>query len=101
MKTLNISLNLGSVSGIFKKHISILLWLFLVVVILLEATIVKGALDMILRVRNTPPNVQTSTVRVNIPQYDAIEKLLEQNVSYEPSVTTNSSPFGQTPRGDN
>jgi len=101
MKNININLNFGSLTGFFKRHTSILLWLFLALIVLLEVTIVKGATDMVLRVRNTPPNVQTPIVRVNITQYDAIEKLLEQNNSFEPSVTTNDNPFGVTPRVEN
>ena len=94
----NININLGLLTRIFKQHTSVLLWVFLLIVILLEFTVVKGAVDMVRRVRNTAPNVQTQIVRVNISQYNAIEKLLEENLSFDPSVTTNDSPFGTPPR---
>jgi hypothetical protein len=94
----NISLNLGSLQTIFKQHISILLWVFLGIVVLLEVIVIKGAIGTVLSVRNTPPVVQTSIVRVNMPMYDSVEKLLENNLSFDPSVTTNDSPFGLAPR---
>ncbi len=97
----NINLDLGFLKKFFKQHISILLWLFLGIVVLLEAFVVKGAVDMVRKVRNTPPNVQTPIVRVNISQYDNIENLLQENTAFEPSATTNDDPFGLAPRGEN
>ncbi|MDQ3018355.1 MAG: hypothetical protein M3Q64_00570 [bacterium] len=95
---MKLSFNLKVITSFFQKNTAVLLWAFLVIVLLLEFFIIKGAIDMVLRVHNIPEGFQTQIVRVNLQQYEAIEKQLQKDTGFEPAPVTQASPFGLPPR---
>ena len=89
-----IDIDLKSIAAQARKNIPVVLWVFLLLVVLLEAWVIKGAIDMVLYARNSESLVQGQIVRVNFEQYDLIEKRLENNRVFTASEPTQGSPFG-------
>ncbi len=94
---MNININISSIPSFAKKHFSILLGLSIIVIILFEAFVVKRSADFVLRVKNQVPNVQTRIVRVNLPMYAQVEKVIEDSRQFEASNIPAINPFGLAP----
>jgi hypothetical protein len=76
------------------KHISALLWSFLLVVLLLEGWAIQRSVVIILRSRDIVSTFENKTTRVNFGLYDGILKRWQENAKYEPEPLVGGNPFG-------
>jgi hypothetical protein len=91
---LNTSLNLRPLLGKLRANVTIVFWILLIALILLEAWVLKKSYD---KVRVAKEEVQISVsrqVRINDEAYNKAIKRVETGNTYQPQPALESAPFG-------
>jgi hypothetical protein len=84
-----------------KKNYSILLWLFLAIVVLLESTVILSEWRKISQAQSDPNIVQAKAIRVNLEQHEKLEEKLNENANFQPRIIPGGSSFGVAPATNN
>lgn len=95
---MNISIDSAALQRVMEKHIGIVLWVFLVLVIIFEVVVIKRSVDLIRSVHNQTLPFPTQIVRVNNNKYNDIAKQIEESANYSADLPTVENPFGLAPR---
>jgi hypothetical protein len=81
-----------------RNNIAPLLWVCLVLLLLVEALVVRSSYLLINQSQlSAPLFVNTSTVRVNFSGYNGIIKQFQNQQQYQPQPETAPDPFGLPP----
>lgn len=91
---LNIKLDYKQIIPFILKRFSLVLWVFLGLVILAEAFVLKSQVAKISKAREQSQFSNSQLVRVNFKTYEAIEKRLSESAAFIPSTPTTGDPFG-------
>lgn len=94
---LSINLKTESVVELLKKNISIILWVFLLIIFVLVGLIIFREYGKISQVRSDTSGVTGQTVRVNVQQHQEIENQFSENERFVPQAVPGSDSFGAAP----
>lgn len=94
---MNITINTSSLIAMLQKNINIVLAVFVIIMMLLEALVIKRSVNMVLQVKNQVPNFQTRIVRVNLQKYSEIEKRIQDSEDFSAQSPSVNSPFAVKP----
>ncbi|QQS23074.1 hypothetical protein IPM19_00695 [bacterium] len=87
-------LDLKAILPFILKRFSLVLWVFLGLVIIAEAFVIKSSIAKMNKAQEQSQFANSQLVRVNFDSYEAIEKRLSENASFVPSTPTSGDPFG-------
>lgn len=73
---------------------SLVLWLFLALVILAEAWVIKASVDKVLTANDLTQFSSAQLTRVNFNTYESIDKRLTENSAFLPEEPNTADPFG-------
>ncbi len=82
---------------IFKKHYSILLWLFLLVFVVLVGFVILGEYKKLLQSKATVNDSDLKIVRVDLAKHKEIETKLNASSSFQPQAVPKAFVFGVEP----
>ncbi len=94
MKNLNIKFDLASAVAFIQKRFSLILWILLALLFLVEAWVIKSSVDKFLTANDQSVFSSVQLVKLNTDQYDKIEKRLSENELYLPEEPRVQDPFG-------
>lgn len=86
-------LDLKAILPFILKRFSLVLWVFLGLVIIAEAFVIKSSIAKINKAQDQSQFSNSQLVRVNFNFYEAIEKRLSENAVFMPSQPTSGDPF--------
>lgn len=97
MKLSGLNFKTTSLGEVLKKNISIVLWIFVLVIVLSVAYIVYQEIRRVSQVRTDNSGVYGQIVRVNVGQHEALEKRLNENERFAPHVIPGADVFNTAP----
>ncbi len=97
MKNVSLKFNFKDLVPLLLSKFSLILWIFLAIVILVEGWVIKSSVDKVLAANDLSQFAGAQLTRVSFDVYDQIEKRLTENSSFLPSQPTTADPFGRAP----
>lgn len=91
---LNFKLDYKTFISKLLSKFSIVLWIFLGLIIIAEAWIIKDSVNKVLLANNLSQFAGAQLTRVNFGLYEQVEKRLTENSAYLPEAPTTEDPFG-------
>ncbi len=83
---------------IAKQRRTVVFWVLLGVVLLLDLFVFQQSIRLIIEVRrNQAPEPLSQAVRVNFSSFNAALKQIEENEQYFPAAVVDNNPFGLAP----
>ncbi len=86
------------VGKIKKIKLSLILWVVLAVIAVMTGLVVYNELSKVTAVQTDQDTIFDRIVRVNLNQFNAVEKRLSENSSFQPVPVPGASVFGPAPK---
>jgi hypothetical protein len=85
-------------NGVIKQQKSIVFWVLLGLVIIVELFVIQRSVAVIVGVqKNQAPEPLSQSVRVNFSAFNQVLKQVEESRSYQPEPVVDMDPFGFPP----
>ncbi len=93
---MDIKFNPKSIKQKLIKHFSVFLWIFIVFIMVAEATVIKESFDIFNDLQRVSDQLQGQNLRVNFEFQEKLEERLRNSLNYKPEPFIYISPFGMT-----